>query len=254
MTEELVGERHEHVLLLRINRPEARNALNTAVMRALTGAIAEAESDPDVRAVVITGTGDRSFCAGMDLKEFAAGDAQDPEVMRRFTRMLDGEVGIPLVGAANASAYGGGLEILLACDVIVASSEAKFGLPEVSRGLFPGGNGTAIARRVPLGVALEMTLTGAPITATRGHEVGLLNAVVAPDQVVATALEIAGRIAANGPLGVAACRELVRLAGTDTDAYAQRLDHWRTTVFTSEDAREGATAFMEKRPPVWRGR
>jgi enoyl-CoA hydratase len=251
----LVEERHGNVLLLRLNRPESRNALSAAVVDGLADGITQAEGDTDVRAVVLTGTGDKAFCAGMDLKELAAGGSQSrPESMAVLMRLMDGDVAVPLVGAANASAFGGGLEVLIGCDLIVASSAASFGLPEVKRGLFPGGSGTAISQRIPMGIDLELTLTGDPITAARAYEVGLVNAVVTPEEVLPAAMALAERIAANAPLGLVACKELVRLHATDPDKAAERLAHWRPTIFASEDAREGATAFMEKRPPTWRGR
>jgi enoyl-CoA hydratase len=251
----LVEERHGNVLLLRLNRPESRNALSAAVVDGLADGITRAEGDADVRAVVLTGTGDKAFCAGMDLKELAAGGSQSrPVSMAVLMRLMDGAVAVPLVGAANASAFGGGLEVLIGCDLIVASSAASFGLPEVKRGLFPGGSGTAISQRIPMGIALELTLTGDPITAARAYEVGLVNAVVPPEEVLPAAMALAERIAANAPLGLVACKELVRLHATDPDKAAERLAHWRPTIFASEDAREGATAFMEKRPPTWRGR
>jgi enoyl-CoA hydratase len=251
----LVEERHGNVLLLRLNRPESRNALSAAVVDGLADGITRAEGDADVRAVVLTGTGDKAFCAGMDLKELAAGGSLSrPESMAVLMRLMDGDVAVPLVGAANASAFGGGLEVLIGCDLIVASSAASFGLPEVKRGLFPGGSGTAISQRIPMGIALELTLTGDPITAARAYEVGLVNAVVPPEEVLPAAMALAERIAANAPLGLVACKELVRLHATDPDKAAERLAHWRPTIFASEDAREGATAFMEKRPPTWRGR
>jgi enoyl-CoA hydratase/carnithine racemase len=251
---ELVRERHGNVLLLRLNRPEARNALNAGVFEGLAAGIVEAEGDPDIRAVVLTGTGDRAFCAGMDLKALAQGPMAGPEAMAVFMRLMDGDIQVPLVGAANAAAFGGGLEVLLGCDVIVASSEAQFGLPEVKRGLFPGGGGTAIGQRIPMGVALEMALTGDPITAARAYEVGLVNAVVAPDDVVPAALALADRIAANAPLSLAAVKDLVRLFATDVARGRERRQHWHGIVFGSEDAAEGSKAFFEKRPPVWQGR
>ncbi|MCU1375009.1 MAG: caiD 6 [Actinomycetia bacterium] len=253
--DELVRERHGHALLLRLNRPDARNALTAGIITGLADAIVEVEGDPDIRVVVLTGTGDRAFCAGMDLKALArTGPVASREATAVLMRLMDGDVGVPVVGAANATAFGGGLELLLGCDVIVASSEAMFGLPEVKRGLFPGGSGTAIGQRVPLGLALELTLTGDPITATRAYEIGLVNAVVPPDEVVPAALAMAERIGANAPLGLAAVKELVRLHATDPARAAERLGHWRGVVFGSADAKEGATAFVEKRPPVWQGR
>jgi enoyl-CoA hydratase/carnithine racemase len=138
--------------------------------------------------------------------------------------------------------------------VIVASSEAEFGLPEVKRGLFPAGNGTFLGSRVALGVALEMTLTGDSMSAARAYDLGLVNAVVPPDEVLTRALAVAERIAANGPLGVRAVKELVRLGISDPAGARERLREWQDVVFNSEDAKEGATAFVERRPPVWRGR
>jgi enoyl-CoA hydratase/carnithine racemase len=253
--EELVRERHGNVLVLRLNRPDARNALTAGIIGGLAAGITDAESDPDVRAVVLTGTGDKAFCAGMDLKALAGvGPTATPGEMGVLMRLMDGHAAVPVVGAANASAFGGGLELLLGCDVIIASAEAKFGLPEVKRGLFAGGSGTAIGQRVPLGVALELTLTGDPITAARAYEVGLVNAVVAPDEVVPAAVAMAERIAANAPLSLTASKELVRLYATDPAKADERRGHWRTVVFGSDDAKEGATAFVEKRAPVWQGR
>jgi enoyl-CoA hydratase len=252
----LVRERDGAVLIARLNRPDARNALNRALIAGIGAAMVYAETDPEIRAVVLTGTGERAFCAGMDLRDFAGGDQVglgDDEATVGFFRFLRGEVTVPVVGAANATALAGGLELLLGCDVIVASSEAKFGLPEVKRGLFPAGGGTFIGTRIPLSVALEMTLTGDSIDAARAYELGLVNAVVAPDGVLSTALEYAERIAANGPLGVAAAKELTRLAVSDATRASERMSELQLIVFGSDDAKEGATAFMEKRAPVWHG-
>lgn len=255
--DELVMERDGAVLVARLNRPDARNSLNPSLFRAIGGAVIEAEANADVRVLVITGTGEKAFCAGMDLKSFAAGESvgvgNDDETVA-CNRLMAGDVAVPVVGAANATAVGGGFELLLGGDVIVASSEAKFGLPEVKRGLFPAGHGTSITQRIPMGIALELLLTGDLIDAARGYELGLVNVVVPPDQVLGAAVELAGRIAANGPLGLAAVKELGRLAVTDVAAGLERRKVWQRTIFQSEDAREGATAFMEKRAPVWKGR
>jgi enoyl-CoA hydratase len=253
--QELVQERRGPILVVRLNRPDARNALNAGLLAGIGAAMVEAESDPEIRAVVITGTGDRAFCAGMDLQAFAGGDGAGvgPAAMADYNRLLRGELTVPVIGAANASAVGGGLELLLGCDLIVASSEARFGFPEVKRGFFPAGGGTNIGTRVPLGIAFEMTLTGELIDAARAYEIGLLNAVVAPAEVMPTALAFAERIAECAPLGLAASKELVRLGVSDPERAAARLEHWQTVVFQSEDAKEGALAFVEKRKPVWRG-
>ena len=250
-------DRSGPVLVARLNRPDARNALTPEVIRGISAAIVAAEADPGIRAVVLTGTGDRAFCAGMDLRAFAAGEQAGvgaDEATRGFFRLIEGATTVPVVGAANGTAVAGGFELLLACDLIVASSEAEFGLPEVKRGLFPAGGGTFLGTRVALGIALEMALTGEPITAGRAYDLGLVNAVVRPDEVMETALARAERIAANGPLGVAAVKELVRLGVSDAARAGERLDEWRRVVFSSEDAKEGAMAFIEKRAPVWQGR
>ncbi|MEE2030700.1 enoyl-CoA hydratase-related protein [Rhodococcus chondri] len=254
--EGLVQEQHGAVLLLRLNRPEARNALTGAVINGIGAAIAAAEADPGTRAIVITGTGDRAFCAGMDLRAFAGGetiglDSGDGAVYKRFSQ---GRIDIPVIGAANGTAIGGGLELLLGCDIIVASSAAKFGLPEVKRGLFPAGGGTTLGTRIPRAAAMELALTGDTITAQRGYELGLINAVVEPEEVQTAALAFAQRIAANAPLGLSAVKELVRLAQTDPGQADERLAHWQSVVFTSDDAKEGAAAFIDRREPVWQGR
>lgn len=256
-TQELLRERRGAVLIARLNRPEARNALTPGILHGIGDVIAEAESDPGIRAIVLTGTGDRAFCAGMDLRAFASSDQQqagNADAMKGFYRLIKGEVTVPVIGAAQATAVAGGFELLLGCDIIVASSEAKFGLPEVKRGLFPAGRGTFLGTRIPLSIALELALTGDSIDADRAYELGLVNAIVSPDEVLTTALSYADRIAANGPLGVAATKELVRLGVSDAARADQRISELQHSVFASEDAKEGAMAFVERRTPVWKGR
>jgi enoyl-CoA hydratase len=252
MTDQLLRERRGAVLLVTLNRPEARNALSGAVFRGLASAIEEAESDRGISVLVVTGTGDRAFCAGLDLREFASGGGEP--VPDAFMRLVSGEVTVPVIAAVNGIAVGGGCEIALGCDLVVASSEAWFGLPEVKRGLFPGVGVMHAAKRLPLGVALELTLTGDRIDAVRAHQLGFVNVVVPPAEVLGSALTLADKVAANAPLSLTAIKELVRKAAYGAPDAERRLQEWQQLVFTSEDAQEGAMAFIEKRAPVWRGR
>jgi enoyl-CoA hydratase len=174
--------------------------------------------------------------------------------MAIFGRFVSGDVAVPVVGAANATAVAGGFELLLNCDVVVASEQAKFGLPEVKRALFAAGGGIFLGTRIPLAVALEVTLTGDSIDAERAFALGLVNKVVPPDAVLDAAVALAERIAKNGPLALRATRELVRLAVINADRARERQAEWQPKVFGSEDAKEGAAAFIERRNPVWRGR
>ena len=253
----LVSERRGAVQILRLNRPEARNALSPELISQLGLGLVQAEEDPEVRAVVLTGTGARAFCAGMDLRSFAEGQSSSEthaDGMRAFSRFTQGGITVPVVGAANATAVAGGLELLLGCDVVVASEAAVFGLPEVKRGLFAAGGGVYVSTRIPLAVALELTLTGDPIDATRAAALGLINLVVPAEQVLDSAVALAERIARNGPLAVRVTKEIVRTASTDLDKARGLAAEWQPKVFGSEDAKEGATAFIEKREPVWTGR
>jgi enoyl-CoA hydratase/carnithine racemase len=253
----LVTEKHPGIVVLRLNRPEVRNALNTDLISELGLALEAAEVDPGVACVVLTGTGDRAFCGGMDLRSFADG-AQPTADMKRgmtaFGRFVRGDINVPVVGAANATAVAGGFELLLGCDVVVAASSASFGLPEVKRGLFAAGGGVFVSTRIPLAIALEMTLTGDSMDAARALALGLINVVVPAEDVLGAALEMAGRIARNGPLAVQATRELVRTAAIDIERARALQAEWQPKVFGSEDAKEGATAFVERRDPVWKGR
>jgi enoyl-CoA hydratase len=252
MSDELIRDRHGNVLVARINRPEARNAINGEVARGLADAVTEAETEGDIRALVVTGTGDRAFCAGMDLRAFAEGGASG--VPPEYMRLVNGQVTVPVLAAVNGFAVGGGCEIALACDVVVASTDATFGLPEVKRGLFPGVGVMHLAKRLPLGVALEMALTGERIDAARAYDLGFVNKVVPTDEVLDATLSIAQVIAANAPLSLAAIKELTRLAAYGAPEADERLSEWLQIVFNSADAKEGATAFIEKRDPVWQGR
>jgi enoyl-CoA hydratase/carnithine racemase len=256
---EVITERRGAVTVIRINRPEKRNALNGAVMAGIGKAIAEADAGVDVRAIVLTGTGDRSFCAGMDLAAFSGGGlgggGDDAQYMGTFMNFMSkGECKTPVIGAAQATALAGGFELLLSCDIVVASEDAQFGIPEVKRGLFAAGGGMFLSRRIPLAKALELALTGAPIDANEAARLGLINKVVPADKVVDEAVAIAELVAANGPLGVEASKKLLRMAAVEPAADVWKLhSELQGKVFSSKDAQEGSLAFVEKRSPVWKG-
>jgi enoyl-CoA hydratase len=253
----LVEERHGHVLVLRLDRPDKANALTWDMIRGVGDAVAAAEADPDTRVVVITGTGDRVFTAGMDLVAMATPPSDPAEaaaITGGWVRLLQGAVGVPVIAAVNGSALGGGFEVVMGADLAVVAEGARLGLPEVKRGLIAGGNAPWLAARLPLAVALELGMTGDPISATRAYELGLVNAVVPADHVLTTALELASRIAENAPMAVAAMRDIVRTASIDGPAALEQFPARRDAVFASADAAEGMRAFAEKRAPEWTGR
>ncbi|HBD22328.1 enoyl-CoA hydratase [Dietzia alimentaria] len=254
-------ERRDHVLLVTLDRPEARNAVNGEVSTLLGNALHEADTDPEIRVVVITGAGERSFCAGADLKAISRGEDIFPAENRQwgFAGMMQQYVSVPVIGAVNGTALGGGCEIALACDLVVAADHAVFGLPEVRRGLIAAAGGAfRLPAQLPHRVAMEMMLTGEPITAGRALDLHLINHVVPADRLLDTALELAGTIAANAPLAVQGTKR-VALGITDGGRPAE-VDQWKVndtemiTVMTSEDAAEGPRAFAEKRAPVWKAR
>jgi enoyl-CoA hydratase len=249
----IVRERRGHVEVLRINRPEAKNAVNDVVAHGLEAALDDIEQDADVRVVIITGTGD-TFSAGADLKMVAAGDSRGFITQRGgFAGFVKRDFPKPVIAAVNGTAVAGGFEIALACDLIVAADTAVFGLFEVRRGLFAGGGGLIrLPRRVPLALAMELAIVGQPIDAARAFAVGLVNRVVPTDQVLETAFHLAGEIASNSPLAVRNTRRMVREAPDLTEAEAwERSAELSREVFDSPDSVEGARAFAEKRPPVW---
>jgi enoyl-CoA hydratase len=250
----VLTERRDGVLVITLNRPDARNAVNAALARGLAAALDELDGDGDLRVGVLTGAG-KGFCAGMDLKAFVAGES--PEVEGRgFAGITERASDKPLIAAVEGFAVAGGLEIALSCDLLVAAKGVRLGLPEVKRGLIAGAGGLMrLPQRVPIGLALEMALTGDPITAERGHEVGLVNVVSEPGGALDAALELAARIAPNGPLALTATkRTLYEVLDLSQAEFVARQPEITGPIMSSEDAREGATAFAEKREPVWKGR
>jgi enoyl-CoA hydratase len=254
VADEVLVERRDAVQVITINRPEARNALTRAVAEAVAAAVDELDASDDLRVGVLTGAGG-TFSAGMDLKAFLRGETPAIEG-RGLCGITQTPPRKPLIGAVEGWALAGGFELLLACDLVVAAETARFGVPEVKRSLVAaGGAALQLPRRVPFNVALELLLTGDPIDASRAAAIGLVNRLTPEGGALDGALALAGTIAANGPLAVAATKQVARSSTDWTTAEGwARQDEVVGPVFTSADAREGAAAFAEKRPPVWRGR
>jgi enoyl-CoA hydratase len=241
------------VLLITLNRPEARNAVNGELAQGVADALDRLDAEDGLRVGVLTGAGG-TFCAGMDLKAFVKGER--PWVGDRgFAGITQRSARKPLIAAVEGYALAGGFEVALSCDLIVAASDARFGIPEVKRSLVAAGGALIrLPKRIPYHVAMELALTGDPIDAARAHELGIVNRVVEPGAAVDAARELAAGIAKNGPLALDASKEIVQNAPywSEADAWA-RQGEIAGPVFASEDAREGATAFAEKREPVWKG-
>jgi enoyl-CoA hydratase len=247
-------ERRERILVMTLNRPDQRNAVNAALAGGLAAGLDELDADDGLSIGVITGAG-KGFCAGMDLKAFVAGES--PHVPGRgFAGIAERSAAKPLIAAVEGFAVAGGLEVALACDLICAARGARLGIPEVKRGLVAAGGGLLrLPKGLPRNVAMEMALTGDPILAERSAELGLVNRLVEPGEALSVALELAGAIAANGPLALAASKRILTEASDWPEAeFFTRQKEISGPVMASEDAREGATAFAEKRPAVWRGR
>ena len=248
-------ERRDQVGIIRLNRPEARNAVNGDLAKGIEAGLDEFEADATIQAVVLTGNGP-VFCAGADLKLVAVGKGAEMATTRgNFAGIVRRDYSKPLIAAVNGPALAGGFEIMLACDLVVAAEDSRFGLPEVKRGLFAAAGALVrLPNRVPLALATEMAITGDPIDAHRALQLGLVNRVVPADQVLDEALALAARIAANGPLAVKNTLRMVREAGDlGEDAAWTRNFELAMEVFASQDSIEGATAFAEKREPKWTG-
>ncbi|MDI2129893.1 crotonase/enoyl-CoA hydratase family protein [Yinghuangia seranimata] len=253
MSDEVLVEHADGVTEITINRPAARNAVNRAVSDGIAAALDEFESRKDLTVAIITGAGG-TFCAGMDLKAFVSGeDVTHPA--RGFAGLTTRPPRKPIIAAVEGHALAGGCEIVLACDLVLAAEDARFGIPEVKRGLVAGAGGMLrLPQRIPYNLAMELALTGDPLPAADAHRYGLVNHLTEPGAALTGARSLAARIAANGPLAVQTTKELMT-ASRDwpTDEFFTRQQEALIRVFTSKDAREGATAFAEKRAPVWRG-
>jgi len=252
MSEEVLVSAADGILEVTINRPEARNAMTQIASDAIAEAMDRLDAEPDLRVAILTGTGG-NFCSGMDLKGFLKGErprAGD----RGFGGLTAWTPKKPIIAAIDGYALAGGLELALACDLLVANRQAKFGIPEVKRGLAAAGGGMIqLPRFIPRMLAMELALTGELITAERAHELGLINQLTDGPSIEG-ARDLARRIAANGPLAVIASKAVIRDSWLWPDAeIRQRQAAYVAQVFDSEDAKEGARAFAEKRKPVWRG-
>ena len=252
MTDAVLTEVRGNVLIVTLNRPEAKNAANKALAEGVAAAMDRLDSDNDLRVGIITGAGG-TFCSGMDLKGFLAGER--PHIPGRgFAGLTESPPRKPLIAAVDGYALAGGVEIALACDMIVANVDSKFGIPEVKRGLAAAAGGLVrLPRQIPQRLAMELALTGDFISAARAYEMGLINRIV-PGVALDGALELAQAISANGPLAVAASKQVIR-EQQDWSQAEQWAKQYELTaaVFTSNDAREGAAAFAQKRAPNWTG-
>ncbi len=254
MTASVLVEASEGVLVITLNRPEVRNAVDAATAKAAAAAFRRLDAEPGLRVAILTGAGG-NFCSGMDLRAFVRGESPRVEP-RGFIGLNEHVYTKPIIAAVEGYALAGGLEATLACDLVVASRSARFGISEVKRGLAATGGGLyRLPRKVPMNVAMEMALTGEPIDGERAAVLGLVNRLTEPGEALAEARRLAAQIAANGPLAVAASKAVVLqqqdwLLGEIVERQREVAGH----VIESEDAKEGARAFYEKRKPQWQGR
>lgn len=250
----VLTEVRDGVLLVTLNRPEQRNAVNRAVAEGIAAALDRLDEDGALQVGVLAGAG-KGFCAGMDLKAFVAGEPVAVDG-RGFAGIVQRASSKPLIAAVEGFAVAGGFEIALACDLIVAARGARFGIPEVKRGLVAAGGALLrLPQRIPYHLAMELALTGDFVDAERAFEVGLVSRLVEPGSAVDAAVELAESIAANGPLALAASKRiLVEAPAWPADSAWERQAEITDPVRASEDAREGSLAFAEKRAPRWTGR
>ncbi len=254
MSDAVLTSAEDGVLVITLNRPEAKNAANKALAEGVAAAVDELESNSDLRVGILTGAGG-TFCSGMDLKAFVSGETPNVEG-RGFAGLTEYMVDKPMIAAVEGYALAGGFELAISCDLIVAADDSKFGIPEVKRGLAAAAGGLVkLPKQIPSRIAMELALTGDFISAERAAELGLINQVVPSGTALDAAKALAAKIAANGPLAVAASKQVVASAQDWTsDVMFKNQNDIVMPVFTSEDAIEGATAFAEKRAPNWKGK
>jgi len=250
----VLTERRDGVLLITLNRPDARNAVNGALAQGLAAALDELDADDALSVGVLTGAG-KGFSSGMDLKAFVAGESPYAGD-RGFAGITQRAAEKPLIAAIEGFAVAGGFEVALSCDLIVAARGARLGVPEVKRGLVAAGGALLrLPQRIPYHLAMELALTGDPVDAERAHELGIVNRLAEPGGAVEAALELADAIVKNGPLALRASKRIVLESRDWPQAdWWQKQGEIAGPVMASEDAREGAVAFAEKRDPIWRGR
>lgn len=254
MSDAVLVSKENGVMTVTINRPEAKNAINKQVAEGISAAMDELDSNPELQVAILTGAGG-SFCSGMDLKAFLTGET--PVVPGKgFAGLCEKQPEKPIIAAVEGYALAGGFELLLSCDLVVSADNAKFGIPEVKRGLVAGAGGLVkMPRQMPYRIALELALTGDFITAQRAYEIGMINKVVAAGTALEQALALAAVIAANGPLAILTSKKIMKASlDWNTDEMFAKQAPLIAPVFVSEDAREGAAAFAQKRKPNWKGK
>lgn len=253
MSEEVLTSEEDGILVVTINRPEAKNAMTKAAAEGIAAAMDRLDSDDNLRVGILTGAGG-TFCSGMDLKGFLRGESPSIEG-RGFGGIVQKPPEKPLIAAVEGYALAGGLELMIACDLVVASTGAKFGIPEVKRGLIAAAGGVMmLPDQIPERIAMELALTGDFIDAARAYELGLINRIT-DGEALAAAKELAASIVANGPLAVRVSKQVIKQSrGWPMDERYTRQTQLIAPVFISEDAREGAAAFAEKRAPNWKGK
>ncbi|MEP5762976.1 MAG: crotonase/enoyl-CoA hydratase family protein [Halieaceae bacterium] len=254
MSDEVLTSIEDGVLIVTLNRPQAKNAANKALAEGVAAAMDELDSNDELRVAILTGAGG-TFCSGMDLKAFVSGETPQIEG-RGFAGLTESSPKKPLIGAVEGYALAGGLELAISCDLIVAADDSMFGIPETKRGLAAAAGGLVkLPRQIPPRVAMELALTGDFISAQRAHELGLINHVVPAGTALDAAKELAAKIAANGPLAVASSKAVIQSQSDwAQDEMFKKQNDIVNPVFFSEDAIEGATAFAEKRAPNWKGK